>query len=212
MGNLIYQKFVSVSFLFLTPLELSVGAILYPLTFLITDLITEFYGKLKANFCIRMAIWMNILVALAIAGVDYLETAPWSIIDAETFHKVFGLYTVAFIGSVIACYIAQRIDVSIYVWIRKMTGERWLWLRNNGSTAISLMIDTGIVICFMALFGVLPVERAGTLIANSYLFKLFFMFCTTPLFYLGYWAIRRVFDTSTFPKTSQEDPISIEVT
>lgn len=198
MGNLIYQKFVAIPFLFLPTVELSVGAILYPLTFLITDLISEFYGKQKANFCIRMAIWMNIIVATAITGIDYLEATSWSIIDAQTFHKVFGFYTVAFIGSLIACYIAQHVDVSIYLWLKEMTGDKWLWLRNNGSTALSLIVDTTIVISFMSFFGVLPVERTTTLILNSYLFKLSFVICATPLFYVGYWLIRRVFIPTPF--------------
>lgn len=193
LGNLIYQKFVSINILYLTSIELSVGAILYPITFLITDLITEFYGKQKARFCIRMAIGMNIIVALAITGIDSLETTPWSKVDGETFHNVFGLYSVAFIGSIIACYISQRVDVFTYWSIRQRTGDKWLWLRNNVSTAISLLIDTSIVISFLSIFGVIPAERAGPLIINSYLFKFIFVICSTPFFYLAYWTIRQVF-------------------
>lgn len=64
MGNLIYQKFVFLPILPFHTFELSVGAILYPLTFMLTDLIAEFYGKDKANFCVRLAIVMNITVAI----------------------------------------------------------------------------------------------------------------------------------------------------
>ena len=167
------------------PFELSVGAILYPLTFLITDLITEFYGKQMANFCIRMAIGVNILVAFAIGALIISKQHLGLSLMVRHSTRYLDFIPVAFIGSIIACYIAQRIDISVYVWIRKITGDNWLWLRNNGSTAISLMIDTSIVICFMTLFGILPVEKVGTLIVNSYFFKLFFTICTTPLFYLG---------------------------
>ena len=183
MGNLTYQKFVSLPIFPFHTFELSVGALFYPLTFLLTDLITEFYGKGKANFCVKLAIFMNIFIALIVAGMDHLESTTWSKIDNATFHKVFGLYTVAFIGSIIACYTAQMVDIRIYLWIRKMTKGKWLWARNNGSTAISLFVDTSIVITFMTAFHILPAERMWPLIVNSYLFKLFFSICSTPLFY-----------------------------
>ena len=183
-GNLIYQKFVSLPLLPFHTFELSVGAILYPLTFLLTDLITEFYGKEKANFCVKLGISMNILVACMIAGMDQLEATDWSKIDNVLFHKVFGLYSIAFIGSILACYTAQTVDIMLYVWIRKITKGKWLWARNNGSTAVSLFVDTFIVITFMTLFHIFPLERMWPLIMNSYFFKLFFSICSTPLFYL----------------------------
>ncbi|WHA04462.1 queuosine precursor transporter [Candidatus Bandiella numerosa] len=164
--------------------ELSVGAILYPLTFLVTDLLAEFYGKEKARFCVRLAIIMNILVAIIIAGMDLLPASSWSKIDQATFHKVFGLYAVSFMGSIIACYISQAVDISLYLWIRKITKGRYLWIRNNGSTAISLLIDTSTVITFMTIFGVLPKEQILSLIINSYSFKLFITIYSIPLFYL----------------------------
>ena len=184
MGNLIYQKFVSLPLFPIHTFELSVGAILYPLTFLLTDLITEFYGKEKANFCVRLGMAMNILVACIIMSMDHLDATTWSKIDNATFHQVFGLYSVAFIGSIIACYTAQTIDIVLYLWIRKITKGKWLWARNNGSTAISLFVDTFIVITFMTVFHILPADRMWPLIINSYCFKLFFSICSTPLFYI----------------------------
>lgn len=190
LGNLIYQKFVYLPLLPFHIFELSVGAILYPLTFLVTILITEFYGKEKARFCVRIAVGMNVLVALAVSGMGSLEATEYSKIDNDTFQRVFGLYTVAFIGSVIACYTAQMVDISIYSGIHKITGDKWLWLRNWGSTTISLFIDTSLVISFMALFGVLPVERLWILIGNAYGFKLLFIICSTPFFYLAFFLLR----------------------
>ncbi|WP_410519704.1 queuosine precursor transporter [Candidatus Cyrtobacter comes] len=184
LGNLIYQKFVSLQLPFYK-FELSVGAVLYPLTFLITDLITEFYGKERAQFCIRFAMVINILVAIIIAFMDYLPATEWSKINDETFHNVFGYYGVAFAGSIIACYTSQAIDVRLYLLIHSLTKGKYLWLRNNGSTSISLLIDTTVVIGFMTIFGIFPVEQMWTLIVNSYSWKLFFTICSTPLFYIS---------------------------
>lgn len=199
MGNLIYQKFVFLPVLPFYTFELSVGAILYPLTFMLTDLIAEFYGKNRANFCVKLALVLNIMVALIIAFMDKLNATGWSQIDNSTFHKVFDLYGVSFLGSIIACYIAQLIDIRIYLWIRKLTGDKYLWLRSNGSTAISLFVDTTIVISFLTTFGVLPLDKLWLLIFNSYLFKLFFSICSIPLFYASVSGIKAVIRISTYP-------------
>ena len=191
-GNLIYQKFVSLPIFPFYTFELSVGAILYPATFLLTDLITEFYGKQRADFCVKLALSMNITIACIMIGMDHLNATEWSKVNNEIFHLMFGAFGIAFAGSVLACYISQWIDIRLYLWIRKLTRDRWLWVRNNLSSAISLFVDTTTVILFLAAFGILPAGKTGLLIFNSYLFKLFFVICSTPLFYLGVWIIRRL--------------------
>ncbi|AIL65440.1 hypothetical protein NOVO_05345 [Rickettsiales bacterium Ac37b] len=182
VGNLTYQKFVVLNLPFYN-FQLSVGAILYPLTFLITDLIAEFFGKEKANFCVRIGLVINVLVALIIMVMDLLPATNWSKINDQAFHNMFGFYAIAFVGSIIACYVSQTVDVIIYLWVRNKTRNKYLWLRNNLSTAISLLIDTCIVIIFMTIFGILPREQMFLLIFNSYSWKLFFTICSTPLFY-----------------------------
>lgn len=189
LGNLTYQKFVMLQILFYK-FELSAGVILYPLTFLITDIITELYGREKANFCIKLAIYMNILVTIIIMFISYLPATDWSKISNETFDKTFGYFGIAFIGSTIACYLAQLVDVNLYLWIRKLTKGKYLWLRSNVSTCISLFIDTTIVISFMTIFNVFPIEQMWKLIFNSYSWKLFFTICCTPLVYLSIFCIR----------------------
>lgn len=203
-GNLIYQKFIELPFFTIYTFELSVGAMFYPLTFLLTDLITEFYGKEKANFCVKMGIAMNILIVAMISLMDGLNATHWSPVDSLTFHRVFGFYSVAFIGSILACYIAQSIDIVIYLWIRRLTGPKWLWLRNNGSIAVSLLIDTSIVISFMTFFGALPKAHMGTLILNSYVYKLCFTLCSTPLFYVGVHMLRAIINRNKVPR--DKDP------
>lgn len=192
LGNLIYQKFVFFSLFRFYTFEISVGAILYPLTFLLIGLITEFYGKEKAGFCVKLGIMTNIIVAIAIACIDSLEATRWSKVDNDLFHKVFGYYSVAFLGSVIACYVAQIVDINIYLWIRKITKNRWLWARNNGSTIISIFIDTFIVISFITFFQILPLDRMVPLVFNSYLYKLSFVILSTPLFYISVRIIRGI--------------------
>ena len=198
-GNLIYQKFVFLPILSFYTFELSIGAIIYPFTFLITDLITEFYGKEKANFCVKLAIVMNILIVFIIMGMDQLEATTWSKVNNTIFHTVFGYYSIAFLSSIIACYIAQTIDIIIYLWIKKLTKNKWLWVRNNGSTCISLFIDTCIVVTFMTIFHVIPPDQMWSLILNSYFFKLFFSVSSTPLFYLFVKMIKQIQKNTAHP-------------
>ncbi len=197
--NLTYQKFVYLPLLPFHTFTLSVGAILYPLMFMLTDLIAEFFDKKRANFCVRLAIAMNIVAALIVTGMDHLQATPWSTIDNPLFHKVFGLYGLGFVGIIVACYVAQRIDIILYLWIKKVTQGRWLWLRNNGSTAVSLFVDTFTAISFLTLLGIFPKEQMWLIMLNSYSYKLFATVCNTPLFYLLVGGIRKFIVTEKTP-------------
>ena len=191
VGNITYQKFVSINPFSFHEFNLSVGAILYPLTFLITDIIAEFYGRERAQFCVRLALLMNIMTALIIFGMDHLKALPWSRVDDQTFHHVFGMYGVAFIGSLLACYISQSLDVYLYLFIKRITRDRFIWFRNLLSTSCALFLDTCFVISFMAAFGIFQFDNVWVLISGSYSFKLFFTIVNIPLFYLYIFLIRR---------------------
>ncbi|KJV56261.1 conserved hypothetical integral membrane family protein [Orientia chuto str. Dubai] len=183
-NNMVYQKFVYLHFFGLYVFELSVGAILYPISFLITDIIAEFYGKNSAKYCIKLAIVMNIFVAIIIKIFSLLNATSWSKINNDIFDQMFGMYNIAFVGSVLASYISQIIDVKIYLGLKSLTKGKYLLIRNNVSTAISLFVDTCVVIGFLYIFKILPIQTVYNLIFNSYLFKLLFSVLSTPLFYL----------------------------
>jgi uncharacterized integral membrane protein (TIGR00697 family) len=189
LGNLLYQKFLSISVFSFYQFDIGAGAILYPLTFFITDLIAEFYGKEKASFCVKLAVLMNIVTIIIITVIRVLPAAEWSPVDDNLFNQVFGLYWLAFIASVLACYVSQKIDIILYLWIRKKTDNQKLWLRSNGSTAISLLIDTVIVITILTIFGIIPYDQMWQLIWHSYGYKLFFTLLSTPIFYLAFYLI-----------------------
>ncbi len=200
VGNLTYQKFVTLNIPLIHNFELSVGAVLYPLTFLINDLIAEFYGKIRANFCVKFALITNIIIAAIVGFMDYLPATSWSKINDNLFHQVFGFYSIAFIGSIIACYISQKIDIFLYLGIKNITKGKYLGFRNCVSSSISLLIDTVIVIGFMSIFKILPLNHMLPLIWNSYSWKLFFTICSTPVFYLCAFIIRKyIIDKASSP-------------
>lgn len=182
--NLTYKKFVFLKLLPFHTFELSVGAILYPLMFMLTDLVAEFFGKQKATFCVRLAIGLNVVAAFIVSGMDALTATPWSDIDNTLFHQVFGNYGLGFLAIMAACYAAQSIDIVLYLWIKRLTKDKFLWLRNNGSTMISLFVDTFLAISFLTLLGIFPKDQFWLIVFNSYSFKLFATLCNTPVFYV----------------------------
>jgi uncharacterized integral membrane protein (TIGR00697 family) len=183
ISNLTYQKFISIDIFSLLKLELSVGAVFYPAAFIITDLISEIYGKEKAKFCVKLGLAMNILAAIIIFIMDKLPATDWSKISDANFHNIFGFYSVSFMASIIACYLAQLLDIHLYLAIRKITKGKYLWIRNAGSTSISLFIDTFIAIGILTIFAILPSNKMIDLVLNSYLYKLFFTIANIPIFY-----------------------------
>jgi len=160
VSNLIFQKFFywrpfEISVFGNQLFELSVGILPYPITFLITDLISEIYGKKKANQVVIAGIFasffsMGILWVANI--VPALENSP---IDDATFQDVFALSPVAVLASMMAYLSAQFVDIRLYHFWKKLTQGRMLWLRNNFSTFSSQFIDTVSVISLLSLFGVL---------------------------------------------------------
>jgi uncharacterized integral membrane protein (TIGR00697 family) len=181
MSNIVYQKFVTIS-LFYYKFEISSGAIFYPFTFLLTDLIAEFYGRKKVKFCLNTTIVLNILVALYLLAITNLKATEWSNVNNQTFHSVFGFYGFSFIGSLIACYCSQQLDVVLYLSIRKITRMKYLWWCNHISSSISLFFDTCIVIGLMKLFGIIKISHLWSLIMASYSFKYLITFLCIPIF------------------------------
>src|SRR3989338_1604700 len=120
-GNLVYRKFVILPILPFHAFELSIGGILYPFTFMISDLLAEFYGKEKARFCVKVELSLNILIAFIMLAMDRLPATSWSIVNDEVFHLVFGHTAYASVISVIAAYVSQRFDITVYLWIRDKT-------------------------------------------------------------------------------------------
>ena len=190
--TLTYKKIVYLPILSFHTFTLSVAVVICPLMFMLTDLIAEFYDKKKANFCVKMAIATNIFVALMVSGMDALQATPWSTVDNAKFHNVFGSYGLAFTACLLACYVAQLVDINVYLYLKKLTNGKCLWLRNNGSTAISLLVDTFIAVGLLTLIGIYPKEHMWMVMMNAYSYKLFFTVCNVPFFYLLVWMIRKI--------------------
>jgi uncharacterized integral membrane protein (TIGR00697 family) len=199
VSNLIFQKFFywypfGLKVLGNPLFELSVGILPYPLTFLITDLISEIYGKKRANQVVITGIFASFFsmgILLLANAVPAIENSP---VDNNTFNQVFALSPIAVLASMIAYLLAQLVDIRIYHFWKKLTNGKMLWLRNNFSTFTSQLIDTVLVIGLLSIFGVLQWDLFWSLVISGFLFKILVAAFDTPLLYLFVGIFRKTFD------------------
>ena len=194
VSNLIFQKFFYWNFFGWHTFELSVGILPYPITFLVTDLISEIYGKKKANQVVITGIFASIFSLIIVMVSDGVPATEWSPINNETFHKVFGLSALAVFASMMAYLVAQFVDIRIYHFWKRKTQGRHLWLRNNFSTISSQFLDTFSVLFLLCSFGVIEWNLFGILLLNGFLFKLLIALLDTPLLYFFVYWFRRKFN------------------
>ena len=194
VSNLIFQKFFSWDFFGIYTFEISVGILPYPITFLVTDLISEIYGKKKANQVVIAGIFASFFSLLIIYVSDMVPATPWSPVNDTIFTKVFGLSILAVFSSMIAYLLAQFVDIRIYHFWKKMTKGRHLWLRNNFSTITSQFLDTFSVLFLLCSFGVIEWKLFTILLLNGFLFKVMVALLDTPILYLAVFYIRKIFN------------------
>ena len=174
--------------------ELSVGLLPYPLTFLITDLISEIYGQKKADQVVITGIFASIFSIGLIFISSQVPAIEGSPINDATFNSVFLNAPLAVLASMLTYLFAQFIDIRIYHYWKKLTKGKHLWLRNNFSTFTSQFVDTFTIVSLLILFGILPQEKFLVLIISGFIFKVIVAILDTPLLYLIVWMFRRKFN------------------
>lgn len=193
-SNLIFQKFFYWEPFNLYRFEISVGILPYPITFLITDILSEVYGKKKANQVVIAGIFASFFSMLIILISDYVPAINNSPIDNTTFSKVFGLSPLAVLASMLAYLFAQFIDIRIFHFWKHLTKGKHLWLRNNFSTFFSQFIDTFTVLFLLCSFKILPWNIFTGLLISGFLFKIIVAAFDTPILYLIVFLFRKKFN------------------
>ena len=179
--NLIANKFVTVDLGFKVFI-VSAGILPYPLTFLVTDLISEIYGQKRANLVVFSGFIASMFVLLFLWLGAQFNAIPSSIVGDETYNSVFQNAWRIIAASMIAYLFAQFVDVRIFHFWKKLTNGKHLWLRNNGSTVASQLIDTTLVVCILFL-GVWNGDQIFQAIIDGWLFKMLMAFIDTPIIY-----------------------------
>ena len=197
-------KFISLDFSLFgseIPFPIAVGVLAYPITFLCTDFISEIYGKKRANMVVWVGLILNlwVLFILWLGGVlppgPALNDAGEIIRDSNgwVFYEVRTATFAATSASMIAYVSAQFVDVHVFHYLKEITNGKYLWLRNNGSTLVSQLVDSTAVILITHYYAdALPKDAVGDLtqpllyfIMASYSFKALTALIDTIPFYIG---------------------------
>ena len=194
--NLIANKFVTVDLGFKVFI-VSAGILPYPLTFLVTDLISELYGQKKANLVVFSGFIASLFVLLFLWLGGQFNSIPSSIVDDVTYNSVFRNAWRLIAASMVAYLIAQFIDVRIFHFWKKLTNGKHLWLRNNGSTIASQLVDTSLVICILFV-GVWNPDQIISAIFDGWMFKMLMAFIDTPIIYGILYLLKGKIDIATY--------------
>lgn len=170
--------------------HVSVGLLPWPIVFLATDLVNEFFGRKGVRFYTFVTVGLILYMFLVITLGRFLEATDFSPVDNQEFDAVFGMGQWIIIGSVTAFAISQLLDVLVFTSFRRRTGSRHLWLRATGSTIVSQLMDTFIIggVAFY-LPGFFTFEQYMKVSIVSYIFKVVVAVLLTPLCYLGHYFI-----------------------
>jgi queuosine precursor transporter len=186
-----------------TAFAVAIGVLPYPLTFLCTDFISELYGRRRANMVVWIGLILNIWVIFilwlggSLPGFEQVDHAGVMIRDEAgrlpVFYEVRALAFGAVTASMIAYLIAQLVDVQVFHFWKRLTRGKHLWIRNNGSTLVSQLVDTAAVILITHFYAkALPIDENSPLvrqllifIATGYVFKLVMALIDTIPFMFG---------------------------
>lgn len=186
------------------PFVLSIGVIPWPVVFLTTDLINEYFGHDGVR---RLTLLTASLISYAfiiLLGGMYVHAAPFSPVTDAQFSAVFGQSLWVIVGSLVAFIVGQYVDTAIFWIFRNRTGRRKLWLRATGSTAISQLVDSFVVIGIgFVLPGKISASQYIAVAGTSYCYKLIVAVCLTPLIYGAHAAIDRFLGKSHDAAPSQ---------
>jgi hypothetical protein len=161
------------------------GSVLYASTFLCTDILSEKYGKKTATTAVWLGVLINILWLVGTQLTLCFKPSPSDYIQ-PSLEVVFGMVPRISVASLISYIISQRIDVFMYhkIWNKTGNNENGLWLRNNGSTLVSQLIDS-IIFVSIGFAGTVDMKILFEIMLTTYLFKAIVALCDTPFAYLA---------------------------
>lgn len=210
IGGMLFQvPAPGMGWLGLTGVVLSVGVIPWPVVFITTDLVNEYYGKAGVRRLTWLAVGMIaycFLILFVAMGVEAWEKSP---VSSHVFRSVFGQSMWIIVGSLCAFLVSQLVDVLVFMAFREWTGGRMLWLRATGSTLVSQVVDTCVIgwIAFV-LPGKLSMADWLPVGIGSYCYKLAIAILVTPAIYLGHYLIDRYLGVHHAAEPQAAEPVT----
>lgn len=197
------------------PITISVGMIPFPITFLLTDILNEFYGPRAA----RQVTWIGfgaalfafaiITVAVFVPFAPFTFAPTWEGMNEASFDNVFAGSQRILFASMVAYLVGQFTDIAVFNGLKRLSQNRFLWLRATGSTVFSQLFDT-VVVQVVAWYGLLPVREIVGIALASYAVKLVAAIGLTPLIYAGHALVERVLRIQPIVLDANGDPVEVE--
>jgi uncharacterized integral membrane protein (TIGR00697 family) len=179
----------------LGPFTTIIGILPWPVVFLLTDLMNEFYGQKS----VRRVSWITasliaycfIIVGLSM-NIPSVDIPGSSLADDKSYNQVFGQAQMVIIGSIAAFLVSQLLDAYLFAWIKHKTGNRFIWLRSTGSTMLSQLVDSYLVLYIgFVLPNSLSFNEFMKIAPTNYILKMLIALLLTPLIYLGHFFVRK---------------------
>ena len=173
---------------------MSIGVIPWPVVFVTTDLVNEYYGPKAVRRLTLLAIGLIVYTFGLLYLCMLVPAAGISPVDDASFNRVFGQSMWIIVGSIVAFALSQLLDAGVFVFLRKRTRGKLLWLRAVGSTVVSQFIDTFVIngIAF-GLPGKISSSEVVELSVTNYGYKFLVALATLPLIYFGHGLMDRYF-------------------
>ena len=189
--NIIANKFVEVDLGFKV-FTISVGVLPYPITFLITDILSEIYGRKKTRAVVLSGLVVSIFVMFVLWLGHAFDAIPSSPVNNEEYDAVFKNTNRVILASMTAYLAAQLIDVRLFHFWKQKTKGKHLWVRNNFSTIFSQLVDT-ILVVSVIFVGQMPAGEIGGLIFDGWLFKSLVAVADTFIIYIVIHQFKKAF-------------------
>lgn len=197
---------------FVMDFNLTAGALIWPVVFITTDLINEYFGKPGVKRISYLTALLILYAFVVIFMAIQLPPAGWwaQRTDADgtvfnmdlAFNSVLGQGLRIIAGSLTAFLVAQLVDVYIFQKLRRVTGNRWLWLRATGSTLVSQLVDSFVVL-FIAFYGIFSNDQIIAIGITNYIYKFSVAILLTPVIYLGHYLIDHYLGKENASKISE---------
>jgi queuosine precursor transporter len=189
VATLLLSNVASTKIVAIPPFEFDGGTVLFPLSYVFGDILTEVYGYRRA----RRVIWIGFAWIAFAAGflalIDALPPAPGYELAAE-FHAILGQAPRIIAGSLVAFWAGSFVNSAVVARLKVATGGRFLWLRTIASTLIGQGVDTALFLT-IAFWGVLPDELLVAVFVSNYVFKVGVEVLLTPVTYLVVGGLKR---------------------
>jgi len=205
----IVAELISCKFINIGLFDIIAGILPWPVVFLATDIMNEFYGKYAVKKLTYITAGLIVLMFLLTNAAIAIPATAHSPVSDEIFNKVFGNASAVAVGSIVAFLISQVVDIWAFWLMHKLTKGKYIWLRSTGSTVISQLVDS-----FMVLFvGFFLLQRRMTFTevleytVKGYSTKLMLAIVLTPVIYLGHFAIKRYLGDEASDKLEHQSAV-----